>query len=49
MEQSSENKNRTSADETCEVFMNDVIMEKKGEKNPTMQIEMNKNLESENE
>lgn len=48
MEQSSENKNRTNADETCEVFMNDVIMEKTREKNLTMQIEMNKNLESEN-
>lgn len=47
--QSFENENRINVNETCGVFINDVIMEETRDKNPTMQIKISKNLEGKNE
>ncbi len=49
IDQSFENENRISVNETCGVFINNVIMEKKCDKNPTMQTKISKNPEGENE
>ncbi len=47
--QSFENENRISVNQTCGVFINDVIMEETCDKNQTIQTKIGKNLDGENE
>jgi hypothetical protein len=49
MDQSFKNENRINVNETCGVFINDVIMEETCDKNPIVQTKISKNLEDENE
>jgi hypothetical protein len=49
MDQSFKNENKLNVNETCVVFINDVIMEKTCDKNLILQTKINGNLEGENE
>jgi hypothetical protein len=49
MDQSFKNENKVNVNETCGVFINDVIMEETCDKNPIVQTKISKNLKGENE
>ncbi len=49
MDQSFKNENRVNVNETCGVFVNDVIMEETCDNNPIVQTKISRNLEGENE
>ncbi len=49
MDQSFKNENKVKVNETCGVFVNDVIMEETCDKNLIVQTKISKNLEAENE
>ncbi len=44
-----DNENKVNVNETCGVFINDVIMEETCDENPIVQTKINRNLKGENE